>query len=120
MEFDYETHLEDLDERFKKLYWDQYTYVYRLELSDDEMRFLWAHPVVWRADKGGLWYDSRPASAIKAEWERSKVSYMFVGPSLLFTVFTVVPVVLSIVLSFTDFNTLRPPKWVPPVFQRLN
>lgn len=39
MEFDYETHLEDLDERFKKLYWDQYTHVYRLELSDDEMRF---------------------------------------------------------------------------------
>ncbi|NLM40260.1 MAG: sugar ABC transporter permease [Firmicutes bacterium] len=50
---------------------------------------------------------------IKAEWERSKVSYMFVGPFLLlFTVFTVVPVVLSIVLSFTDFNTLQPPKWV--------
>ena len=39
MEFDYETDLADLDERYKELYWDQYTHVYRLELSDDEMRF---------------------------------------------------------------------------------
>ena len=49
---------------------------------------------------------------IKAEWERSKVSYMFVGPFLLlFTVFTVVPGAFHSA-EFTDFNTLQPPQWV--------
>ena len=52
-------------------------------------------------------------SRVKAEWNRSKTSYLFIAPFLiLFTVFTVVPVVLSIVLSFTYFNTLQPPQWV--------
>ena len=38
MEFDYETHLEDLDERFKSSTGIS-TPMYCLELSDDEMRF---------------------------------------------------------------------------------
>jgi len=38
-EFGYETDLDDIDETWKQLYWDQYTHVYRLELSDEELRF---------------------------------------------------------------------------------
>ncbi len=45
--------------------------------------------------------------------KKNKVSYVFVGPFiLLFTVFTVVPVLLSIVLSFTYFNMLEFPTWI--------
>lgn len=50
---------------------------------------------------------------VKYEWNRSKTSYLFIAPfMILFTVFTVVPVLLSVVLSFTYFNTLQPPQWI--------
>ncbi len=54
----------------------------------------------------------------KAQWtwkemKRNKVAYLMVGPfMLLFFVFTVLPVFLSAVLSFTDFNLLEWPNWV--------
>lgn len=39
--------------------------------------------------------------------------YLFALPyTLIFIVFTVLPVAISIVLSFTDFNVLQPPTWV--------
>ncbi len=45
--------------------------------------------------------------------KKGKTSYLFVGPFLLlFAVFTIIPIVLSIVLSFSYFNMLQWPKWV--------
>lgn len=54
----------------------------------------------------------------RAQWtwkeiKRNKVAYIMVAPYvLLFTVFTVIPVVFSIVLSFTEFNLLEPPRFL--------
>ena len=51
----------------------------------------------------------------KAQWtwkemKRNKVAYLMVAPyMIIFTLFTIVPVVLSMLLSFTDFNMLEPP-----------
>lgn len=49
-------------------------------------------------------------------WERmkrSKVSYAFIAPYLiLFFIFTVLPVLISIVISFTTFNVLELPRFV--------
>jgi len=59
-----------------------------------------------------------PMPQVKKEslWTRMKkswVSYAFVAPfMILFLVFTVVPVLLSIILSFTYFNMLEWPKWM--------
>ena len=47
------------------------------------------------------------------EMKRNKVAYLMCAPFfLLFWVFTVLPVVLSIFFSFTEFNMLEPPVWV--------
>lgn len=55
----------------------------------------------WRL--GGLW----------SEMKRHRVQYLFVAPYLiLFMIFTVVPVITAIYLSFTYFNVLEPPKWI--------
>ena len=54
----------------------------------------------------------------KAQWtwkemKRNKVAYLMVAPyMLIFTCFTVLPVVLSILISFTDFNMLQVPNIV--------
>ena len=54
----------------------------------------------------------------KAQWKLKEirqnwVGYVMVAPyMILFTLFTVVPVVLSIVISFTDFNMLEFPNFV--------
>ena len=54
----------------------------------------------------------------KAQWtwkemKRNKVAYLMVLPYMLvFTAFTVLPVVLSILISFTDFNMLQIPNIV--------
>lgn len=49
-------------------------------------------------------------------WDRvksSRVSYAFIAPfAILFSIFTVFPVLLSVVLSFTYFNMLEFPTWV--------
>ncbi len=45
------------------------------------------------------------------EMKRNKVAYLMVAPfMLLFLLFTVVPVLLSMILSFTEFNLLQPPR----------
>ena len=50
--------------------------------------------------------------AVKPRKKQSLVPYMFVGPyMLLFLVFTVIPVAAAVVLSFTHFNVLSPPKF---------
>lgn len=47
------------------------------------------------------------------EMKRNWVAYIMVAPyMLIFTVFTIVPVVLSVVLSFTNFNMLEWPDFV--------
>ena len=47
------------------------------------------------------------------EMKKNKVAYLMVAPYMLvFTLFTVIPVALSIVISFTDFNLLQMPNFV--------
>ena len=47
------------------------------------------------------------------EMKDNKTAYFMIAPFLiLFIVFTVLPVVLSIVFSFTDFNMLETPGWL--------
>ncbi len=54
----------------------------------------------------------------KAQWtwkemKRNKVAYMMVAPYMIvFTCFTVLPVLLSMIISFTDFNMLEMPNIV--------
>ena len=44
---------------------------------------------------------------------KKRVCYLLVLPfMLLFVVFTVLPVVISLFMSFTSFNILEPPRWV--------
>ena len=44
----------------------------------------------------------------KSEMKRTKAGYFMIAPfMIMFLVFTVVPVVLSLLLSFTSFNMLR-------------
>ena len=58
------------------------------------------------------------ADMTRAQWtwnemKKNKVAYLMVAPyMLIFTLFTVVPVFLSIVISFTDFNLLQTPNFV--------
>ena len=53
---------------------------------------------------------------LRTLWEsmkENKVSYLFVGPFvILFTIFVVIPILISIGLSFTYFNMVQPPSWV--------
>ena len=47
------------------------------------------------------------------EMKRNKVAYLMVAPyMLIFTAFTVLPVVLSLVISFTNFNLLEVPDFI--------
>ncbi len=54
----------------------------------------------------------------KAQWtwkemKRNWVAYVMVAPfMILFTIFTVLPVLLSVVISFTDFNLLEMPNFI--------
>lgn len=53
---------------------------------------------------------------IKSVWgemKKHRVSYLFIAPyCILFFIFTVLPVLMSIFLSFTSFNILEPPKFI--------
>ena len=50
---------------------------------------------------------------LRAFWKKWGVSYLFAAPYvLLFLLFTVVPVLVAITLSFTSYNMLQPPVWV--------
>lgn len=54
----------------------------------------------------------------KAEWtwflmKRNKIGYFMVAPfMILFFIFTIIPIALSLVLSFTSFNMLEFPKFI--------
>ena len=63
---------------------------------------------------------ARPVSRsemTRAQWtwkemKRNKVAYLMVAPFvILFFIFTVIPVILSMLLSLTDFNMLQVPHW---------
>ena len=57
--------------------------------------------------------DMTKAQWIWKEMKRNKVGYAMIAPFMLvFTLFTVVPVALSIYFSFTDFNLLEAPSWM--------
>ena len=60
-------------------------------------------------------FDQRPAKndgLLKTMW-KARESYLFIAPFvIIFAIFTVVPVVMSILLSFTAFNVLELPQWV--------
>ncbi len=57
--------------------------------------------------------DMTKAQWIWKEMKRNKVGYAMIAPFMLvFTLFTVVPVALSIYFSFTDFNLLETPSWM--------
>ncbi len=48
-----------------------------------------------------------------AEIKKNRISYIFLAPFLLiFTTFVIIPVLISIGLSFTYFNVLETPRWV--------
>ncbi|HHU61609.1 MAG: sugar ABC transporter permease [Bacillota bacterium] len=53
---------------------------------------------------------------LKTLWQNmkaNKISYLFVGPFMvLFAIFVVVPIAVSVGLSFTYFNMIEPPRWV--------
>lgn len=52
-------------------------------------------------------------SRLGKEIKKNKVSYMFLAPyAIIFIIFTVLPVITSICLSFTYYNILEPPKWI--------
>jgi multiple sugar transport system permease protein len=45
--------------------------------------------------------------------KKNKISYLFIAPYIiLFTIFTIIPVISSMVLSLTYFNILEPPKFI--------
>ena len=57
--------------------------------------------------------DITMAQWVWKEMKRNWIAYVMVAPyMILFTIFTVLPVLLSIVLSFTDFNMLQFPGFV--------
>jgi len=47
------------------------------------------------------------------EMKRNYLGYLFLAPFyILFLMFTIIPVVLSLFICFTHFNMLEPPKWI--------
>ncbi len=50
---------------------------------------------------------------LRKEIKANKTCYLFLAPyALLFILFTVIPVIMATLLSFTYFNMLQPPQWV--------
>lgn len=48
-----------------------------------------------------------------SEMKANRISYLFVAPFvILFAVFVIIPILVSIGLSFTYFNMVQPPRWV--------
>ena len=52
-------------------------------------------------------------AAIRKQWKKDRVSYMMLAPYLLlFIVFTIIPVAISMGLSFTSFDLFEAPRFV--------
>jgi len=55
----------------------------------------------------------REKQSLLSIWQQHKEKYIMIAPfALIFICFTLVPIVVSIVISFTSFNMLEFPKWV--------
>lgn len=74
-----------------------------------------------RLDKGnGDWDGRNKENAKRSKWQQTKLemkkyrmSYVMIAPYfILFFLFTVLPVLASIGISFTDFNMLETPNFV--------
>lgn len=51
--------------------------------------------------------------SLKTDWEKNHQLYILSAPFvILFSLFTLLPVLISVVLSFTNFNMLEFPKWL--------
>ncbi|WP_313731611.1 carbohydrate ABC transporter permease [Cohnella nanjingensis] len=58
-------------------------------------------------------YGTRKRTGLVAHLKTHKIKYLMLAPFiLLFFVFYIVPVASSIVLSFTYYNMLQPPRWI--------
>jgi len=59
---------------------------------------------------------SKPNTRLERLWKeikKNRVYYLFIAPfGIIFFIFTVIPVIISILLSFTYFNVLEPPKFI--------
>ena len=56
---------------------------------------------------------SKQQATLRYQIHKNKISYLMIAPYfLLFFLFTVLPVFMSIVFSFTDFNVLEMPEFV--------
>lgn len=52
-------------------------------------------------------------SKLKKGWQKYGMGYLFITPFfVLFTIFIVIPVILSLGMSFTYYNMLQPPRWI--------
>lgn len=66
------------------------------------------------------WERTSLLSRLKTRWgelwediKRNRVFYLFIAPfGIIFLIFTVIPVITSMILSFTYFNILEPPEWI--------
>ena len=55
---------------------------------------------------------TKQASFVLLEMRKKKQAYVLIAPFfILFFMFTVLPVISSIVISFTNFNILQPPSF---------
>src|SRR5690554_1950331 len=62
----------------------------------------------------GLMYNLRHRfTRLGRDIARNKTSYLFLAPyAIIFITFTVLPVLVSIILSFTHYNMLEKPVWI--------
>lgn len=77
-----------------------------------------AHSPLMNEKRGDVLYPSKePKASLYSRFKRALVihrhSYILLAPyAILFTMFTVLPVLMSILISFTHFNMLEMPKFV--------
>lgn len=67
---------------------------------------------------GGAGSQTKPPGSIQRFFRRYGWSYAFIFPSLLtFSLFTLIPVIWSFIISFQEFSLVRGGSWVDPWYQ---